>query len=202
MPPSGDDPEISILDARLAEIDRRLHSIQTGLVEAQPPAALPPRIAVPGDHPRPSAGPGGGPSETLASGSGPSGGGPSAALEPGEAQAAAEMLSRLCELVATQEGMLTSMRQLLAAAQRRADAAWSPHAAQSPHAARSPHAAQSPQAAWSPEGVSPIGVRAGPFATTAALRSFRAALEALPGVRAVELRGFEGADRAILDVHL
>jgi hypothetical protein len=179
MPPSGADPEISILDARLAEIDRRLHSIQTGLVEVQPAAALPPRIAVPGDRPPPPAVPGSGPSE-----GGPSAGGPPAALAPGEAQAAAEMLSRLCELVAVQEGMLTSTRQLLAAAQRRADSARSPHAA------------------WSPEAASPVGVRAGPFATTAALRSFRAALEALPGVRAVELRGFEGADRAILDVHL
>jgi hypothetical protein len=131
MPPSGDDPEISILDARLAEIDRRLHSIQTDLVEEHPPAASPPRIAVPGDHPRPAA----------VSGTGP-------------------------------------MRQLLAAAQRRADAA------------------------RSPEGASPVGVRAGPFSTTEALWSFRAALETLPGVRAVELRGFEGADRAILDIHL
>jgi hypothetical protein len=171
MPRSGDQPEPSILDARLAEIDRRLHSIQTGLVEEDPPAALPPRIAVPGDHPRPAAARGSGPSTV-------SGSGPSAALGPGEAQAAAEMLSRLCELVATQEGMLASMRELLAAAQRRADAARSPEAA------------------------SAVGVRAGPFSSTEALRSFRAALEALPGVRAVELRGFEGADRAILDIHL
>ncbi|HEY2006390.1 MAG TPA: hypothetical protein VGG87_08050 [Solirubrobacteraceae bacterium] len=175
MPPSGDDPEISILDARLAEIDRRLHSIQTGLVEVPASSTLPPPIAVPGDHPLPSAppasaSPGSGPPAL-----GPSGSGPSAALGPGEAQAAAEMLSRLCELVAAQEGMLSSMRQLLATAQQRADAARSPQA---------------------------LGVRAGPFTSTAALRSFQAALEALPGVRAVELREFEGADRAILDVHL
>jgi hypothetical protein len=172
MPPSGDDPEISILDARLAEIDRRLHSIQTGLVEPAT-SPLPPRIAVPGDHPRPSAAPASG-----SSGIGPPAGDQPAALAPGEAQAAAEMLSRLCELVATQEGMLSSMRKLLAAAQQRAESA------------------------RGPEAVSPLGVRAGPFTSTVALRSFQAALEALPGVRAVELREFEGADRAILDVHL
>jgi hypothetical protein len=170
MPPSGDDPEISILDARLAEIDRRLHSIQTGLVEVPASSTLPPPIAVPGDHPRPSA-----PPASASPGSGPPASGPSAGLGSGEAQAAAEMLSRLCELVAAQEGMLSSMRQLLATAQQRADAARSPQA---------------------------LGVRAGPFTSTAALRSFQAALEALPGVRAVELREFEGADRAILDVHL
>jgi hypothetical protein len=42
----------------------------------------------------------------------------------------------------------------------------------------------------------------GPFATIEALREFERALAGLPGVREVSVRGFEGADRAIVDVQL
>jgi hypothetical protein len=45
-------------------------------------------------------------------------------------------------------------------------------------------------------------VSVGPFAGTAALRRFEESLRALPEVRSVAVREYEGADRAILDVHL
>jgi hypothetical protein len=157
MPPSGDEPPISILDARLAEIDRRLHSIQSGLVSDQPPAEMPPPVAVPGE-----------------------GAGAPPPLPPAEAHSAAELLIRLRELTAQQEGVLASMRQLLGTVQR---------------------VATTPPGG-APGAGGPVSVSAGPFTSTEALRAFRAALEALPGVQMVELRGFEGGDRAILEVHL
>jgi hypothetical protein len=162
MPPPGDDPEISILDARLAEIDRRLHSIQTGLVEEPPPAELPPRVAVPGDRLGPPA--------------------PVTALPAADARAAAQLITWLRELTAAQEGVLASMRQLLGTVQRVTVASAGHEETRGT--------------------VSPLAVSAGPFASTPALGSFRAALEALPGVRSVELRGFEGGDRAVLEVQL
>ncbi len=163
MPPPDDDPEISILDARLAEIDRRLHSIQSGLGEEEAPAESGSRIEVPGDG-------------------------------PGGSRPAAEMISRLRELTTAQEGVLASMRELLGAVERVVIA----EPAARPGTPAATPAAGAPAAS----AAAPLSVSAGPFASTEALRSFQAALEALPEVRAVELRGFEGGDRAILDVHL
>jgi hypothetical protein len=167
MAPTADEPEISILDARLAEIDRRLHSIQTGLVEDEPharpprPPRLPAPVAVPGDRRRSAPPP----------------------LPPADAHSAAELLIRLREVTAEQEDLLASMRRLLGTLQNVATPATAAGAA----------AAAARQA---------VSISAGPFASTEALRAFRTALEALPGVRRVELRGFEGADRAVLEVHL
>jgi hypothetical protein len=50
----------------------------------------------------------------------------------------------------------------------------------------------------------PAGVtlNAGPFADIDALREFEAALSDFRGVREVTVRGYEGADRAIIDVRL
>jgi hypothetical protein len=165
MAPAADEPEISILDARLAEIDRRLHSIQTGLVEDEPrvrPPRLPPPVAVPGDRPRSAPPP----------------------LPPADAHSAAELLIRLREVTAEQEDLLASMRRLLGTLQR---------VATTPATPAGEAAATARQA---------VSISAGPFASTEALRAFRTALEALPGVRRVELRGFEGVDRAVLEVHL
>jgi hypothetical protein len=47
-----------------------------------------------------------------------------------------------------------------------------------------------------------VSVSAGPFADTDALRRFERALQTLPEVRRVAVREYEGADRAIVDVHL
>jgi hypothetical protein len=47
-----------------------------------------------------------------------------------------------------------------------------------------------------------LTLAAGPFVGTDALHAFEQALAQLPGVREVDVRGFEGEDRAILDVEL
>jgi hypothetical protein len=47
-----------------------------------------------------------------------------------------------------------------------------------------------------------VTLKAGPFADTGALRVFTERLAALPGVEKVTVTGFEGADRAIVDVEL
>jgi hypothetical protein len=45
-------------------------------------------------------------------------------------------------------------------------------------------------------------VAAGPFASTESLRKFELTLAAIPDVREVAIRGYEGQDRAIVDVRL
>jgi hypothetical protein len=47
-----------------------------------------------------------------------------------------------------------------------------------------------------------LSVSAGPFPTTEALREFERSLAGLPGVRDVAVRGYVGADHAIVDVQL
>ena len=141
-----------MLDARLAEIDRRLRTIQSGLEPAaaaarhpEPPVIEPPVVP------------------------------PEAAPVPkrlsAEDRQVGDLVGRLTALVEAQE-------RLLASAQALTDA-------------REP--------ATGPPAVS---VSAGPFAGTEALRRFEQALRALPEVRSATVREYEGADRAIVDVHL
>jgi hypothetical protein len=47
-----------------------------------------------------------------------------------------------------------------------------------------------------------ITLSVGPFASLQAVRGFERELERVPGVREVTLRGYEGEDRAVLDVQL
>ncbi len=47
-----------------------------------------------------------------------------------------------------------------------------------------------------------VTVAAGPFVSLDALRSFEHAVSRLPGVRDVAVRGYEGSDRAIIEVRL
>ncbi|HEY5188997.1 MAG TPA: hypothetical protein VII87_08195 [Solirubrobacteraceae bacterium] len=196
-------PQISILDARLAEIDKRLRTIQTGLVtdERAAPApdrgtpragtraapetpeasrapdtvetpALPPRVEVPE------------PGATLHAVPPP----PPGDAQPGDAQpgdALVDAIDELRELATSHHSLLASMRSLLgdyehALAEARSASAPAPHG----------------------DLAQPLTVTAGPFASTDAVRSFERALASLPGVSAVELRGYEGGDRAIVDVHL
>ena len=53
-------------------------------------------------------------------------------------------------------------------------------------------------------GAEPAGatLSAGPFASIEALHEFEEALSRVPGVRDVAVRGYEGTDRAIIDVRL
>jgi hypothetical protein len=164
--------EISIFDARLAEIDRRLSRIQTGLADVQrseaessgpaagqaaepavdPVGGLPPRVEVPepGALVRPAPG-------TQSSGQ------------------TAELVAGLRQLTEVHERLLDSMRGLLTAYERTLDQVQEP---------------------------SSVTVSAGPLASTQALRAFAETLERLPVVRDVEVRGYEGGDRVIVDVHL
>jgi hypothetical protein len=168
-------PEISILDARLAEIDRRLSTIQTGLaddISAQgreephgEPAAelrsdpLPPRVDVP-ETPPPST--------------------PAPPARPPDA--APPLVDQLRALVDAQERVLRRTQELLSAYER--------------ILARLP--ATPPDA----PAVREFSVSAGPFSSTEALRGFEQTLEKIPEVREVSVRGYEGEDRAIVDVHL
>ena len=45
-------------------------------------------------------------------------------------------------------------------------------------------------------------VSAGPFPSVDSLREFEQSVSRLPGVRDVSVRGYEGADRAIIEVRL
>jgi hypothetical protein len=151
-------PERSILDARLAEIDRRLRTIQSGLEPAvravrsqrNPPA----RTGL--DPPAPVVAPNGAPMPKRLT---------------GDVGALHDLVARLTALVAAQERLLASARELTKR--------------------REPTGA----------GAS-VTVSTGPFASTEALRRFERALHTLPEVRSAAVREYEGADRAILDVHL
>jgi hypothetical protein len=158
-------PEPSILDARLAEIDRRLRTIQSELAPA-PESAAPP-TPFPGPTLVPSADP---------------------------PDAASELMAQLRQLVAAQERWLASAREVLAADDRSAVAVSRPAPAAVPPAS-GPRAA----ASWA-EPV--VGVSAGPFAGTEALRRFELAVSSLPEVREVVLREYTGDDRVVVDVHL
>jgi hypothetical protein len=160
-------PQESILDARLAEIDRRLRTIQSGL-------ATPDDLARPaeGDAAAPPAAPAAAPAAA-----------PHAPASPAlrdELAEAGRLVARLHELTAAHERLLASSRELLATF---SDAL----------ANAQPSPAELPAA---------IGVAAGPFAGTAALRRFEESLSALPEVRSVTVREYTGTDRVIVDVHL
>jgi hypothetical protein len=145
-------PDKSILDARLAEIDRRLRTIQSGLAPAVEAAAAqrpsPAPVVVPEAAPVP---------KRLSD-------------APPDREAG--------ELVAQLRALVDAHERLLASARERLDG-------------RALAAAES----W-------VSVSAGPFSHTEALRRFEGSLRALPEVREVVVREFEGEHRAIVDVHL
>jgi hypothetical protein len=203
---SDEPPQISILDARLAEIDRRLRTIQTGLVtDAAAPAGAAARVtAAPGPAPAPApaapAAPAAAPSPTLPPAADPaselpprvavpepgsSAAGLRAVVPPAGDQSLAEAIGELHELAVAHENLLGSMRVLL-----------------SDYGRALAEARSAPAAAAGGEDVRSLTVTAGPFTGTEAVRGFEEALAALPGVREVELRGYEGGNRAIVDVHL
>ncbi len=136
---SSQPPQISILDARLAEIDDRLRTIQDGLVTDADEA-------IEGAAPAPV-------SSELAS-----------------------LIDELRALSDTHERLLMTTRELLASYEG---------------------APAAPAG-----GGDRVDISVGPLASTDALREFAQALGELAGVRAVDLRGYEGGDRAILEVQL
>ena len=144
--------EQSILDVRLAEIDRRLRTIQSGLAPAEEAVRA---------------------ADDERSG---------AATPPlgDELAEAGRLVARLHELTAAHERLLASSRDLLSAFSETLANAQPPSAA-------------------APDS---LGLAAGPFTDTAALRRFQESLAALPEVRSVAVREYAGTDRVIVDVHL
>jgi hypothetical protein len=98
----------------------------------------------------------------------------------------APQLHALSELSAR---LLASIRELLAGYER----VLVPAASPAPSARRTPrHRSESPD----------VTLAAGPFVSLEALREFERAVSRLPGVRDVAVRGYEGTDRAIIEVRL
>ncbi len=171
----ADEPQISILDARLAEIDRRLCTIQTGLADdvgtgtgtgtgtrtgtgavpgAESGNGLPPRIAVPepGARPEPEA-----PDDDTG-----------------------QVIAALRGLVSDHARLLASMGEVLACGERLLARAEAP----------------------TPADRSQVTVVAGPFSDLEAVRDFERTLGTLPNVASVQARGYEGGDRTVVNVHL
>ncbi len=195
----ADEPQISILDARLAEIDRRLRTIQTGLADdagspAESGSGLAPKLAVP--EPRESA------RRPVALAPAPRTSAPSASRvpedgDPTEAELPDEdpslVIAELRGLISDHARLLDAMGDLLASGERLLTRAHEP-ALEERRAA--------PQASSAPPAVPQVTVTAGPFLSLEAVREFERALSTLPNVASVDLRGYQGEDRAMVDVHL
>jgi hypothetical protein len=166
-------PQESILDARLAEIDRRLRTIQSGLAPADDPARL-----ADGEAPARAGAAASPPAGAAASP--PAGAAASPPALRDELAEAGRLVARLHELTVAHDRLLASSRELLAAF---SDALANAQMESS-------------------ESPATIGVAVGPFADTAVLRRFGDSLSSLPGVRSVAVREYAGADRVIVDVHL
>ena len=149
-------PELSIFDERLAEIDRRLRMIQSGLEPVAPVDTLDVPMAPPEPLPAPT---------------------PLRAARV-QAEEPAELLARLNELQDAHERLLELHRELL-----------------------SQYAEVLESRVAGPAGAGAT-VTAGPFSSAAAVRQFEQVLAALPGVGAVAVREYLGADRVALDVRL
>lgn len=167
-------PQPSILDARLAEIDRRLRTIQSGLT--------------PADHPAPAAG------DAPSRAEGAAFAGPSLDDELRRAEA---LVRELRQLTAVHERLLNSSRELLSTFA--GTLARRPEPRSSPGAVPP---SEGPSDASSAAARMPLSVVAGPFADTAAVRRFEQALTELSEVREVAVREYAGGDRVVLDVHL
>jgi hypothetical protein len=162
----------SALGARLVEMDRLLRDVQVGLVPGREPAPL---LTIP-EAPLAATATATGTGTATVTGTLPA---PPEAESP-DIQALGELSARL----------LASTRELLAGYER----VLVPSARSQPPPARRPsrHRPDSPD----------VTMAAGPFASLEALREFEQAVSHLPGVRDVAVRGYEGTDRAIIEVRL
>jgi hypothetical protein len=176
-------PEPSILDARLAEIDRRLRMIQSGLAPvgdipddpvAEPAPAVPDSRTPPPPMPDLLEPPPAPPSliaRRLA---------PPPPRVAGDREAGrdrddeiAVLTARLSELTAAHARLLATTQDLLIE-----------------------------QADVLARAAPAVSVAAGPFTDTPALQAFQRALTGLPQVREVAVREYVGSEGVILDVHL
>ena len=179
-------PEPSILDERLAEIDRRLRTIQSGLVPVPDQAPLDDERSLHDDGPLDGEQPidagepiGAGPSAApVFAGDRPPGRGPEPLhlVAPGEPAGPGSPAAQLAELVEAHERLLELHRELLSqyaeVLERRAG-----------------------------ESVT-VAVTAGPFTNAGSVREFERALATLPGVSTVTVREYLGEDRVQIDVQL
>jgi hypothetical protein len=190
-------PRAEDLEAGLAEIDRRLRQIQDELIDAEPPASPPPSPDPP-DRPRRH-----GRSGPLAavlqraartaapepSTERPEAAPPSAVQRAQDARVQLEDLERqLHALADLRDKLLASIRELVDGYQ----------AAAHVQPGTSPRPGEGQEDAEAGE----LTVSAGPFASLDAVRAFERAVSDLPGVRETSVRGYEGSDRAIVDVRL
>lgn len=165
----------SALGAHLAEMDKLLRDIQVELLpsrEPEPPLAGPRAVPNATAEPEPEPEPDPDP-EPAPAATAP------APIDPPQLHALTELST----------GLLASIRALLAGYER----VLVPAAAPPPAPRRTPrHRPDSPD----------VTLAAGPFASLEALREFEHAVSRLPRVRDAAIRGYEGTDRAIIEVRL
>jgi hypothetical protein len=184
-------PRAEDLEAGLAEIDRRLRQIQDELVGAEPASSSEEGRSSPKRQGR------SGPLAAVLQRASRSGSSTEKdALEREEdvrrvedARAQLDDLERQLQALADlRDKLLRSIRELLDGYQAAAQA--------------QPGAARRPDAATEQDPSAEVTLSVGPFESLEAVRAFERAVATLPGVRETSLRGYEGEDRAIVDVRL
>lgn len=191
-------PRAEDLEAGLAEIDRRLRQIQDELSDAEPSAPPPPSPSPEPEQPRRHgrSGPLAAVLQRAARTAAPN---PPPEAPPEREQSAAERAQdartqledlerQLHALADLRDTLLASIRQLVEGYQAAAQV--------------QPGTSQRPGEGQDDLEAAEITVSAGPFAHLDAVREFERALAHLPGVRETSVRGYEGSDRAIVDVRL
>jgi hypothetical protein len=167
----------STLGAHLAEMDRLLRDIQTELLpEREPAPVLADDAPDPDDAPPP-----------VATAPDPGDAPPPATAVAAPPPAADPQIQSLTELSAR---LLASIRELLAGYEGVLVGGSRPVRRLAPSRARI-----RPDAGG-------VTLSAAPFASLEALHEFEQAVSRLPGVREVAVRGYEGTDRAIIEVRL
>jgi hypothetical protein len=182
----------STLGAHLEELDRLLYDVQAELApnrDPRPVLVSEPALAVP-DPPAPAPPPPGplpepppAPPTTEPPPPPPPPSIPEPPPVPAPALDTRLQVEALTELT---ERLVASMRELLAGYER----------------VLAPKSAGPAPAPAAPAPSAQATLVAGPFTSIDALREFEAALSHLRGVRDVSVRGYEGTDRAIIDVRL
>jgi hypothetical protein len=193
-------PRAEDLEAGLAEIDRRLRQIQDELIDAEPPASPPPSPDPPSAPERPRRHGRSGPLAAVLQRAARTAAPEPAAAEQPEAPPSAvqraqdarvqleDLERQLHALADLRDKLLASIRELVDGYQ----------AAAHVQPGTSPRPGEGVKDAEAGE----LTVSAGPFASLDAVRAFERAVSDLPGVRETSVRGYEGSDRAIVDVRL
>jgi hypothetical protein len=167
----------STLGAHLAEMDRMLRDVQAELVPDAPVAAIPdPPVPAPPAAPEPVPPPIPEPPPPPDPGPPPI---PEPPPPPPVPEPALDANLQIRALTELSEGLIASMRELLDGYERVLTLSQGRRA----EATR-------------------VTMSAGPFASIESLHEFEKALVRVSGVRDVVVRGYEGSDRAIIDVRL